>query len=410
MSLRWAPVDHASAGWAVAVDALWARVGPPGPPLLPAYFVKTTFVKLGGRLLELRADDALLAVGLLFPRGLEHGRRRYTLRLHALAALPPDAALADALDALLAPDQATLYRPADGRTFAVGHAELSGFDIGAPGAAELPAIRALQRAIWGAGDDGYPDDLYSAEFGPGTALVARRDTMLAGFLLGFHRFGGLADLADLGPPHRVDLCLESQRMGVAPAFRRFGLAATLKRAQARVALQSGVNIIHWTADPLQFANGVLNFGKLRAVAGALLPGFYPFQNDLNRVAASRLSITWLLASAHGSAGLSQPAARSPQEAGRELGRFADVVVLSDGPRQLREAAGAPHIAVAIPADWTALQRDDLALAAAWRASSDAILAAHLGFAPGRYLVVDTAIDGERRYLVAARFTPDLVAP
>jgi predicted GNAT superfamily acetyltransferase len=406
MSLLWLPLDHAGPGWPAAVDALWARLAPGGEPLLPDYFVKTTFVKMGGRLLELYSGDALLGAGLLFPRGLSGGARRYTLRLHPLAGLPADAELDRALAALLAPDTATLYRPADGRSFRASHAELGGFDIGAPGAAELPVIRQLHGAIWGGGAEArYPDDLHSAEFGPGTSLVARRDGRLAGFLLGFHRFGGLDALAALGPPHRTEHSLESQVMGVDAAFRRFGLAATLKRAQAHAALDRGVNVIHWTADPLQFANAVLNFGKLRAVAGALLPAYYPFQNELNRVAASRLSITWLLDSAHGRAGLEERPA-----AGRDLSRFPGVAVLSDGLRQLREPGGAPHIAIEIPADWTALQRDDPARAAEWRAASDAILAAQLGFAPGRYLVVDAAAEGDRRYLVASRFTLALVDP
>lgn len=420
MAMHFLPLDHAAPGWPAAVDALWARLAPTGAPLLPDYFVKTTFVKMGGRLLELRAGDALLGAGLLFPRGLDTAGWRYTLRLHPLGALPADAALEGALAALLAPDRAALYRPEDGRTYRASHGELGGFDIGAPGADELPAIRALHSAIWGGGAEArYPDDLHSAEFGPGTSLAARRDGRLAGFLLGFHRFGGLDALAALGPPHRTDLSLESQVMGVDAAFRRFGLAATLKRAQAREALSRGVNVIHWTADPLQFPNAVLNFGKLRAVAGALLPSYYPFQNELNRVAASRLSITWLLGSAHGAAGMAQgheaggdrpTQERAVAPADRSLARFPGVAVLSDGPRPLREPDGAPHIAVAIPADWTALQRDDPALAAEWRAASDAILVAHLGFAPGRYLVVDAATDGERRYLVASRFAPDLVAP
>lgn len=403
MTIRWTPLSHTDTGWPDAVDAHWARLAAAGAPLLPSYFVKTTFVKLGGRLLELRDGPELLGVGLLFPRGLEDGARRFTLRLHALAPLPGDAELDAALAGLLAPDRATIYRPEQGLSFAPSHAEMAGFDIGAPAQEELPAIRALHAAIWGRGEAGYPDDLHSAEFGPGTSLAARRDGRLAGFLLGFHRFGAPADLTALGGPHRCDLCLESQVMGVDPAYRRFGLAATLKRAQARAALARGVNLIHWTADPLQFANAVLNFGKLRAVAGALYPAYYPFQNELNRVAASRLGITWLLGSAHGRAGL-----EDRPSAGRDLSRFRDLTVLNDGPIPRPAASDPAYIALEIPADWTELQRADPELAAAWRATGDALLGPRLGFAPGRYLVVDAAIDGPRRYLVAARFEPDLV--
>lgn len=398
---RWVEVDHRAPGWQAAVDALWARLLPTGAPLLPDYFVKTTFVKMGGRLLELRAGPDLLAVGQLFPRGLEGGARRYALRLHALGPLPPD----EALLAALAPDRATLYRPEEARGFAATHATVGAFDLGAPAAEEMSEVRAIYASIWGAGDAGYPDDLYSAELGPATALVARRDGKVAGFLLGFHRFGGLDSVAALGAPHRVDLCVESQVMGVAHAFRRFGLAATLKRAQAREALARGMNVIHWTADPLQFANAALNFGRLRAVAGAVYPAYYPFRNELNRVAASRLGVTWLLGSARGRAGLEGSA-----PAHRELADFPGAAVLNDGPRRLRDADGAPYIALEIPADWTALQRDEPGLAEEWRAVSDRLLLEHLGFAPGRYLVVDAAVAGGRRFLVAERFSERLVAP
>jgi predicted GNAT superfamily acetyltransferase len=77
---------------------------------------------------------------------------------------------------------------------------------------------------------------------------------------------------------------------------------------------------------------------------------------------------------------------------------------------LAGAGDAPHIAVEIPSDWTALQRDEPALAAAWRQATDALFMAHLGYEPGRYLVADAAAEGPRRYLIAHRFTPELLTP
>ncbi len=153
-------------------------------------------------------------------------------------------------------------------------------------------------------------------------------------------------------------------------------------------------MIHWTADPLQFANATLNFHKLRAVSGEFYPAYYPFQNELNRVPASRLGIAWLPATAWGCAGLADG---PPRERG--LARLPGCAVLNHGPQILRGPAGAPHIAVEIPPDWTALQAADLESAAAWRAATDAILAEVVGFAPGRYLIADVATDGPRRYLV-----------
>ena len=83
-------------------------------------------------------------------------------------------------------------------------------------------------------------------------------------------------------------------MGVDPAQRGRGLATALKSAQAEFARQAGIDIVNWTADPLQWPNAVLNFGRLRAVAFEFLPDYYAFRNDLNRVAASRVALTWLV--------------------------------------------------------------------------------------------------------------------
>ena len=405
MSPVWELLDHTAPGWPGAVDALYARLDPESLLLVPVYFVKTALVKLGGRLLALREGDELRAVALLFPRAVEAGRPLYTLRLQQLGPLPYDAALLAELAPLIAPGRALLYRPEDGRSFAPTHADAAGCELGAPSAAELLAVRRLRGAIWGLADEeGYPDDLHSAEFGPGTSLVARQGGELVGFLLGFHRFG-LPALAALGLPYQLELAIESQVMGVAPALRRFGLAAALKREQARQALARGLDLVHWTADPLQYPNAVLNFGKLRAVAGEFTPAYYPFVNALNRTHASRLGISWLPRSARGRAGMADP----PRNAPRGLARFPGCALLNAGLAPLAAPADAPYLALEIPADWTALQRDDAGLAAAWRTTSDALLAAQLGYAAGRYVVVDAAAEGERRYLVAQRYAPELLA-
>lgn len=384
------------------IDAIWDALGAPeNPALLPAYFVKTTFVKMGGRALALRAEDGgLCGVALLFPRGIAAGRRVFTARLHSTAPLPEAAELARLVESGVAPDHAILYRPEWGRGFADEHREVEGFDLGAPGPADLAGIRDLQDAIWQGGPgDRYPDDLHSVEFGLPTSLVARRDGRLVGFLFGFYRFDGLEGLAQSGLGHRTDLSLESQVMGVDPAYRRFGLAALLKREQARRALAAGLDVIHWTADPLQFPNAALNFGRLRAVAGEHYRAYYPFQNALNRVTASRLGLTWLPRSAWGRAGLE---ARAPH-GDRSLGRFPGCAILNDGPSALAGGGDAPQIAVEIPVDWTDLQQRDPALSTAWRDTTDALLSGRLGFAPGRYVIADVAAEGDRRYLIGHRF-------
>lgn len=395
MSQSWTLLDPAAPGWPVQVDALWAGLDVAGGLAVPDYFVKATFARMGG----LVAAGPGGTVGLLFPRDAEGGRRVYTLRLQGGG----DPA---ALAALIAPDRLVAYDPAwpGGLTYAPTHGERGGFDIGAPGRDELGAIGALQGAIWGVGAEArYPADLHSAELGPATSLAARREGRVVGFLLGFYRFG-LAALAGLGLPYRLDLAVESQVMGVAPEARRGGLAAALKREQARLAMTRGLDLIHWTADPLQYPNAVLNLARLGAVAGEHYTAYYPFKNELNRAPASRLGLVWLPRSARGAVGL----ADAPRPEGRGLGRFPGCARLNAGPEPLGDPGEAPFLALEIPADWTALQRDDLGLAAAWRAASDALLGRHLGFAPGRYLAVDAAAEGEARYLVLRRFEAGLL--
>lgn len=408
MSLAWSILDHSGSGWSAEVAALYQLLASSGQPVVPSYFVETTFVKMGGRLAVLQnsASDAVVAVGLLFPRAIEDGRPVYTLRLHALGPLPAHEALLASLTPLLAPATIVLHLPTARHAFAATSTVIDGFDIGAPDAAELPAVRRLRSLIWGGvADEGYPDDLHSAEFAPGTSLVARREGQLAGFLLGFHRFA-LAALDELALPYRRDLAIESQVMGVAAEHRSAGLAVALKREQARQALARGIDLIHWTADPLQFPNAVLNFGKLRAVAGEFYPAYYPYRNTLNRVTASRLGIVWLPRSARGQAALAGVAGGVRHD----LAHFAGVAILNAGPRPLQVPGDAPYLALEIPGDWTALQHDDPATALAWRASSDELLATWLGFTPGRYLITDVAVAHGRRYLVAQRYDLALLLP
>ena len=419
MSLRIDIINHTVPTWPTDLAAIWVALGAPhNPDLLPHYFVQTSFVRMGGRVLRIADDNGLRGAALLFPRGMEGGQRVYTLRVNEAGGREREAGsgsqgaggqeqlfesqlLAAAAD-LVAPDRVVLYGPEDAKTYTATHRRIGALDIGAPGAEELPAIQIMRAAIWGiAPSDQFSTDLYSAEFGPGTSLVARANGELVGFLLGFYRFDGLDDLERAGV--HAALGIESQMMGVTHRLRRAGLAASLKRAQALAACERGISVIHWTADPLQFPNATLNFHKLRAVAGEFYPAFYPFQNALNRVPASRFGITWLLSTAWGRAGF----ADNPHR-GRGLDRFPGCVFLNNGTQILSGPHGAPYIAVEIPADWTTLQRDDLDTAAAWRTAADTILAEVVGFTPGRYLIADVATVGDRHFRVGHAFAPEII--
>nr|WP_139088705.1 GNAT family N-acetyltransferase [Oscillochloris trichoides] len=399
-------IDHHAPSWPNELASLWHHLGAPhNPELLPDHFVQTTFVKMGGRVLRLRDERGLRGAALLFPRGTEGSRSSYTLR-YTLARTDSDAdasepahitpRLSEILGSQQIAPSITLHHPSRARSYYSTDQRIGEFSIGAPGPEEVAAIRAMHMQIWGTGPGGlYPDDLHSAEFGPATSLVARVGSRVVGFLLGFYRFGGLEGLERAGMD--TSLCIESQVMGVDPGLRRAGLAATLKRAQASDALAKGIEVIHWTADPLQFANATLNFHKLRAVAGEFYPAYYPFKNQLNRVSASRFGITWMPNTAWGRAGMLEGPRRD-----RSLARFPDCAILNAGLTRLRTADGAAQIAIEIPADWTALQAEDLDASVAWRSLTDTIFAEVIGYTPGRYLIADVASAGNRHYLIGYR--------
>ena len=176
---------------------------------------------------------------------------------------------------------------------------------------------------------------------------------MAAFLFSFFKFGGSPLPEAWQSRVRSDWRMESQTMGVDPAQRGRGLATALKSAQAELARQAGIDVVNWTADPLQWPNAVLNFGRLRAVAFEFLPDYYAFRNELNRVAASRIALTWLVNSSRVQEGFKAPV-------GVAVASLASV-----GARRVNEGsdwesidAGEATLAVEIPRNWTALQAED----------------------------------------------------
>jgi predicted GNAT superfamily acetyltransferase len=150
---------------------------------------------------------------------------------------------------------------------------------------------------------------------------------------------------------------------------------------------------------------VLNFTRLRGIAFDHYPDYYPFRNALNQVAASRFNITWLVRSPHVGAALAGEGEARPVD----LTGRTDVRRVNQGPGDLILTADDPEIAVEVPSDWTAIQGTSVALAQEWREASDTILAHYIGADEGRYAVTDAARDGDRRYLLAKRVTPSLLA-
>lgn len=395
--------------WPAFVNESRARLGGVrNPALMPAHYLQVVLPKIGGCAFSVHWQGQLTGYIYAFPRGLDGEKRLYTLRFHSLAQAPaPDgAAITRHAEALLPPgSRGVFYDTTTPKSYLPDHRPFGDLDLGRPDAAEAEAARAIQQVVWNNPPEVlYPADIYSVEFALPTALVARADGRTAGFLFGLTKFDG-APLPPLWQERlRHRLRLESQTMAVLPAFRGRGIAFLLKKVQAEQAQAQGIDIINWTADPLQFANAALNFTRLGAVAYEAQPALYAFHNELNQAPASRLSLTWLVGTERVQAIL---AGRQPTGI-VDLTHQADVERVNDGPASPRYDADAPAIAFEIPPDWTALQRADLALAQRWRETTDRLFLHYLGKEPGRYIVTDAAADGPRRYLLARRVDEEVL--
>ena len=401
-----------SPSWAGDVDALREAVGAPNNiHLIPPHFLKATLPKIGGKIATITRGGEPVGAGFLFPRGDGPDSAGYTLRLHwkdqaavaetdaeaAAASLPEEIRLAGvtAYDptAPLAMTGSVVYQDGD-------------LTIETPDARGAEEIRWLQDQIWKPETDYlYPVDIHSPAFRPGTSLVARVGGKPVAFLFGFYKLGGPKLPARLAEAYRTDLRLESQLMGVLPAHRARGLGFLLKKTQAILAQQDGVDVVNWTVDPLQYGNAVLNFNKLRGIAFDHYPDYYAFRNALNQTAASRFNITSLVRSPRVQAALDGGGQGRPGD----LADRPDVRRVNDGPGDPILSADDPEIAVEVPADWTTVQGESAALAQEWRQATDTLFQAYVGSDDGKYAVTDAARDGDRRYLLLKRVTPSLLA-
>ncbi|RLT44670.1 MAG: hypothetical protein DWI57_02800 [Chloroflexi bacterium] len=376
--------------------------GAANPTLMPAYYLYAVLPKIGGCGLTVQRNGQTCGYGFLFPRQMEGDTPVYTLRYHRLAAAPPvdaDELTRQTARLLALRSRVIFYDPLTPKSYAASHRIIGELDLGRPDESEAAAIRAIHRTVWNNPPEIlYPVDMHSTEFALPTSLVARADGQSAGFLFGMTKFGGTALPAPWQERLRHGLRLESQTMGVLPAFRGRHIAFLLKKAQAQDALALGIEIINWTADPLQFANASLNFTRLGALAYEFQPDLYVFRNELNRVAASRLNLTWLV----GSQRVQERLSAAQSVAVVALAGRPEVVRVNDGHGAARFDADAATIAFEIPADWTALQRDDLLLAQRWRETTDRLFLHYLGKEEGRYIITSAGVDGERRYLLGER--------
>lgn len=381
---------------------------PDDASLFPSHFLKTTFWQIGGLVVVLRKDGDCVDVRLLFPRNLKDASREYTLRRYKAQ---PNGALDNCLVESIVQQQLPRCKifshdPSSPLEYCRSTVyDTDGIDIGTPSEDEASSIRELQRTIWGTSPNFlYPSDIHSTSFQAGTSLVARVGGALAGFLFGFYRFGGPSLPPPLHDHFENDLRIESQLLGIVPELRGKGIAVALKRVQAMRARSEGIAVIHWTVDPLQFRNALLNFGHLKAIAFEFHPDHYAFRNKLNLLAASRLKIAWFIDSPH----VTDSPSGSSFPITRDLCACTTIRKANEGWATAKLTEDARIIAIEIPANWTQVQNEDLDVARRWRETTNTIFRHYIGHEAGKYMITGIGHEGPRKFLLAEQANTKLL--
>jgi predicted GNAT superfamily acetyltransferase len=228
------------------------------------------------------------------------------------------------------------------------------------GVAELRAVEALQKEVWGSDDlDVVPLTLLVASREVGATLIgAYDDGSLVGFVYGFTGY------------EHGQLTHHSHMLAVRPAYRNHKLGFKLKLAQRERVLAQGITRITWTFDPLQSLNAYLNFARLGVVSDTYKTNFYgeATSSFLHQIGTDRLWVTWLLDSQRvrerlQAATIKHQPLFEPEEA-------LTLVRVSTGcvPERHKssETFGRQHLLIEIPWDINILQRQQPQLALEWR--------------------------------------------
>ncbi|MEV6815887.1 hypothetical protein, partial [Micromonospora sp. NPDC051296] len=158
--------------------------------------------------------------------------------------------------------------------------------------------------------------------------------------------------------------VQSGPMAVLPTARGRGVSVALKLAQRTWALDRGVTEIRWTFDAMAAVNANLNLRRLGATVEAFLPGYEGLRDadSPTPLPYDRLLVAWHLTG--------DPAVPADGDAEPVWA----VAMAPDGLPVLDPAwTAAPAALVAVPADISALRRDDPAVASAWQHAVGGVL-------------------------------------
>lgn len=405
--------------WNSLVDELYQDFPAGGAEgILPPHFVRATFPKIGSRLIHLQ-DQAFDCWAFLLP-GTERLKRDWTLRVNC--PIDVDGEIKSQIDKRLSEWIAVSNLGENVFVFDVAAKRQEEFQekifqqsgdgirISRPSSFQARAAENLHRQVWNVEDLAflYPYDLYHPESGLATQLVASQKDRVIGFLFGFYGKGKQWYGPGIG--FQNGKWIESQLLAVDSDYRQTGIAKKLKLIQRDHALREGIDLVHWTVDPLQAGNAFFNFNKLGAVAAQFYPDYYVFRNDLNRITPSRIGMSWMLNSDRVRACVAGESTDwnfsslihdsgvetiSPPDLMPEGQRHDDSAWTLQGERVLVE----------IPADWNEIQRrEDIDMATTWRTTSDMLFKQLLVGNGGNYALVGIVRDrnSDRVYLIAEK--------
>jgi chorismate synthase len=215
---------------------------------------------------------------------------------------------------------------------------------------DLKGVEEVQRAAWGFSDLAIvPDYLVKVvtRFNLGFAGGAFHQGRMVGFVLAFETDEKKVHHSDMVA---VDPAWQSGNRGVSVGF-------LLKLLHRQEALKKGIEIIHWTFDPLMSKNANLNVRKLGAGFAKYLPDFYGTsvaEGLYEGISTDRVLVSWKLSD-------------YPPQKGRTAG--IEELPLVDNP----EKVGGDRFRLEIPYDLGELKKKDMEEAKAYRIRTAAIL-------------------------------------
>ncbi|WP_209124107.1 GNAT family N-acetyltransferase [Alkalihalobacillus sp. BA299] len=147
---------------------------------------------------------------------------------------------------------------------------------------ELESVRNLEALIWSHKESTPITQVVATVKNGGFVLGAFLKEELIGFQYSFPGFDGRK------------IYLYSHTLGIHPKYRKCGIGEKLKRAQKKVAIEKGYDLIKWTYDPLETVNGNLNLHKLGAICTTYLENVYgEIPDQLNSgISSDRFLVEW----------------------------------------------------------------------------------------------------------------------